>query len=133
MPLGSVGYVQHLPFFKELIEEHADKKLMFSSSRFGARSSMDINHLGFCYPESYLQEEEFNAGNILDHTIQEIWNSNKWENIRENLDKFATDCIACTFFNYCTKGCMAAVYQAYNCFDRVDPHCHHYYSKENIK
>lgn len=120
---GQVGYIMHVPGYLEAFTEYFGEEAHAAGQTHLARSSLDIDANGDCYPAAYLQVPEFKAGNFREMSLREMWDTPRWDLIRKSWSLPKKGCSDCEIARYCNKGSPAATYRAHSRFDARDPHC----------
>jgi len=120
---GFLGYIQHLPDYSAAIQELYKKKVKFINRNTAAISSLDIDSNGDIYPSSYLQFNELKAGNILNRSLSDIWETKKWDSLRYFSSNVYGKCAICDRKDYCNHGTVTTGYVNCQKFDMKDNQC----------
>lgn len=88
-----------------------------------AREVISVNPDGTVYPcDGFKNEEDFNMGNILEESLDEILSKDWVETLRNRTHKDIEKCSTCMFRAMCCSCCYSA-YGAYGTVYREDPQC----------
>lgn len=68
-----------------------------------------------------MSDERHTIGNVLKSDIKSLWNSKKWDALREASVDTISECSACLVKDSCLGGCKAKAFNAYGNFSKPDP------------
>lgn len=86
-----------------------------------AKMTCCLTPSGGLYPCAFLQEDDFYAGNILEHGLAAIWRDSAVFNYFRGLEVHS--CHWCKRFDSCRGGCPAMAYHLYHDPAQPDPDC----------
>lgn len=84
-------------------------------------TSMEADIHGNVYPCSYLNKSDFYGGNLLDDSVEKIWNSEVFNAFRNYIAK--DKCTNCSQQKYCRGGCKANIIVNNGRLSGVDNYC----------
>jgi radical SAM protein with 4Fe4S-binding SPASM domain len=82
------------------------------------RTEGGVDAQGNVYPCIFMSCDEFNMGNLLKESFDDIWRSEKFDIIRNR-----QSVCQCDIVDFCKGGCPAAAYGQYKDITRKDPYC----------
>ncbi len=82
------------------------------------RTEGAVDAQGNVYPCIFMTHDEFNMGNLIEESFDDIWCSEKFNVIRNR----QSNC-KCDIVDFCKGGCLAAAYGRYKDITRKDPYC----------
>lgn len=88
----------------------------------GAKTRINIDQNGDCYPCDLMKYKEFKMGNILENTYDEIWNSKQAQEFNTLRRSNKNKCKNCKFKN-CNTGCLAMNYSSEISLQEQIPNC----------
>lgn len=113
-------------FFKHLYEnkdinDNLSKKISILKCN-GAKTRINIDENGDCYPCDLMKYPEFLMGNIIKDEFNEIWNSKASEKFNA-INRFTKNkCKDCEY-KICNTGCLAMSYESGDDVNSLIPNC----------
>lgn len=119
---GGPAMIETHPLYNEVISEIFNApsiKKNYNCS--GGRVKVNIASDGSVYPCALLQHDELLLGNVTLNTLEEIWNSDKTNEFRNNLKH--ERCSGCINKIFCNSGCLGVAYEKNRNFISNDSRC----------
>ena len=120
---GYLGYIQQFEEYPEVFNKIFGSKLNTVNRNTASISSVDIDYNGDIYPSSYLQNKSLLAGNIKTNSLNKLWNSKKWDDLRTSSFLVHGKCTICSRLQYCGGGTRTTSFISTNCFSKSDSQC----------